>query len=227
MPANEILFAGDPHGDFDPIIEAVQADPPAAVVILGDMGAERPLDEVLASVQQRAPVYWIIGNHDSDREVYYDALVASGLADSCLDGRIVTIGGARIAGLGGVFRGKVWRPGGAEHYHTRAEWLRFNPRTAYWRGGLPLKHRSSIFPEDFDALRDERADVLVTHEAPGCHSHGFVAFDNLARRLGARFLLHGHIHEHYTATLDCGITVQGVGLARIVRLPISSLTGAT
>ena len=34
-----------------------------------------------------------------------------------------------------------------------------------WRDGLPRKHRSSIFPEDYFRLESLHADILVTHEA--------------------------------------------------------------
>lgn len=48
-----------------------------------------------------------------------------------------------------------------------------------WRGGLPLTHRSTIFPDDYERLLKQRADILVTHEAPSAHPHGFAAIDLL------------------------------------------------
>lgn len=36
---------------------------------------------------------------------------------------------------------------------------------------------------DYEGLKNQRADILVTHEAPSAHRHGF-AIDDLARRLG-------------------------------------------
>ncbi|MGZ5802336.1 MAG: metallophosphoesterase family protein, partial [Burkholderiaceae bacterium] len=50
----------------------------------------------------------IPGNHDTDETRHYDHLFGSTLADRNLHGRIETIAGVRIAGLGGVFRTKVW-----------------------------------------------------------------------------------------------------------------------
>ena len=42
-------------------------------------------------------------------------------------------------------------------------------------GGLPLRRRDAIFPEDLTALGRLRADVLVTHEAPSSHRYGLSA----------------------------------------------------
>jgi hypothetical protein len=94
------------------------------------------------------------------------------------------IDGLRIAGLGGIFRGQVWAPPG-EWLHERPE--DFAARCGkgnLWRGGLPRKHRSSIFPADYFGLVGQRADILVTHEAPSSHPHGFDAIDELGRSLG-------------------------------------------
>lgn len=33
--------------------------------------------------------------------------------------------------------------------------------------------QTAIFPDTYNRLADLEADVLVTHEAPGCHRHGF------------------------------------------------------
>jgi len=59
------------------------------------------------------------------------------------------------------------------------------------------KHRSSIFPEDFDLFKSQKADVLVCHEAPGAHPHGFAIIDELADSLGAKQIIHGHHHEPF------------------------------
>ena len=60
-----------------------------------------------------------------------------------------------------------------------------------------------------------RLDVLVTHEAPICgHEHGFFALDELARRTGARLLVHGHHHRSYCRTVG-GLTVRGLAKAEV------------
>ena len=74
---------------------------------------------------------------------------------------------------------------------------------------------SSIYPADYEHLCTEQADILVTHEAPGYHPHGFEALDRLAKKLGVRMAVHGHQHD----TLDSsarwaqqGFQSFGVGL---------------
>ena len=98
------------------------------------------------------------------------------------------IGGVRVAGLPGVFKPRVWYPRADEashrieppRFHTRAAFLRALPPDEHWRGGLPLWHRDTIFPEDVERLRAERFDVLVTHEAPSLHPNGYAVIDRLA-----------------------------------------------
>lgn len=213
-----IFVAGDPHGRFDQIIEAAQVYLPAAIVLLGDMEAQAPLDEILAPVLKLCSLWWIPGNHDTDSERSYDHLFGSALADRNLHGRVVEIAGIRVAGLGGVFREKIWAPPAKAEFSSAEDFMRRGGRGNRWRGGLPLKHRSTIFPEEYQRLGRQRADVLVTHEAPSCHRNGFPALDELAGSLGPRKLFHGHHHETYQATLAGGTKVIGVGLAEIVDL---------
>ena len=78
---------------------------------------------------------------------------------------------------------------------------------------VPLFHRDTIFPEDFDALAALRCDILVTHEAPSSHPHGFAAIDALAETCGACLIVHGHHHQSYEAILPNGIKVRGLGLS--------------
>ena len=104
-----ILFCGDPHGNFDHIAWAVCAFQPKAIVLLGDIEAQRPLHFTLDCILRQTDVWWIPGNHDTDNEENYDNLFGSELSDRNLHGRVIEIDGVRIAGLGGVFRGQVWR----------------------------------------------------------------------------------------------------------------------
>jgi hypothetical protein len=193
---NRIFFCGDPHGRFEHIIEAVHAYRPAAIVLLGDVQAQEPLESALQAILDRTEVWWIPGNHDTDSDANYDNLFESALADRNLHGRVVEIAGVRIAGLGGIFRGQVWPAPGHPRYPSAEAFLAQCGKGNRWRGGLPRKHRSSIFPDDYDALLQEKADVLVTHEAPSCHPHGFQVIDDLAARLGVQKAYHGHHHEH-------------------------------
>lgn len=197
-----ILFCGDPHGRLEHIIEAVHAHCPAAVVLLGDVQAREPLEVTLRPIVDRTEVWWIHGNHDTDSDVDYDNLFGSSLADRNLHGRVVEIAGVRIAGLGGIFRRQVWHPPGLPRYPSAEIFLAQCGKGNRWRGGLPRKHRSSIFPNQYGALLQEKADVLVTHEAPSCHPHGFQAVDDLAASLGVVAAYHGHHHENIEYNAD-------------------------
>lgn len=210
-----IFFVGDPHGCFVDIVQVIAARRPAAVILLGDQTCEEPLDDALRSVSDETAVWWIHGNHDCDAERWHDHLFESGLADRNLNGRVVEIGGLRIAGLGGVFRGRYWHPDFDMRWSARDEYLRRSGKGNRWRGGLPLKARCAIWREDYDRLARLRADILVTHEAPGCHPYGFSAIDDLARAMRVSRVYHGHHHRDYQDELDGGIRVRGVGLAGI------------
>ncbi len=132
----------------------------------------------------------------------FDHLVTD-FPEGDIGGRVIEVGGLRIAGLGGVFKPRIWYPRADEpggrieppSFNTRREFLDSLPLREHWRGGLPLWHRDSIFPEDFAQLAQHRFDVLVTHEAPSCHRHGFAAIDRLAEVAAARLIVHGHHHE--------------------------------
>lgn len=188
-----IFFIGDIHGKFARVVSRIEELRPSAVVFLGDLQATRPLHVELERVCAMTDVWWIAGNHDTDSESDYDNLFASRLADRNLDGRVVEVAGRRIAGLGGVFRSRVWEPGHEPIYASSASYLKKN-RDA-WRGGLPLMHRSTIFPSVFDSLSKQRADVLVSHEAPSCHPHGFEAINILALEMNVASAFHGHHHD--------------------------------
>ncbi len=217
-----ILFAGDPHGVYEPILRACATLPPGCLVLLGDMDLDKqPLRAVLAPVFATGwRVHWIMGNHDADTEARYDNL-AGDHPEGDIGGQVVEVAGVRIAGLGGVFKPRVWSPATASEpaetdppqYATRdAFFAALRPGEA-WRGGLPLWHRDTIFPEDFAALAAQRFDVLVTHEAPGSYKHGIPAIGDLAAASGARLIVHGHHHQSYAASLANGIAVRGLRVA--------------
>lgn len=221
MPINPpILFAGDPHRNFSPILRACLGLPPGTLILLGDCDCPAPLPAILApAIEAGWDVRWILGNHDTETEAAFDNLVGAHPSGD-LGLRVTAIGGVRIAGLPGVFRPRVWNPqDGGPRFHSRAAFqASLRPEEA-WRGGLPLWHRDTIFPEDFARLSAERFDILVTHEAPTTHPHGFAVIDDLARSAGARLIVHGHHHLSYTAVLDGGIAVRGLGMAEPWLMP--------
>ena len=128
-------------------------------------------------------------------EADHDNLFESSLAHRNLHGRVVEIGGFRVAGLGGVFRESIWAPPLEPAFGSAKDRLKVIRPGERWRGGMPLRHRSSIFPDEVDRLARQRADVLVTHEAPGGHPLGWKALDHLASAMGAQVLVHGHLHQ--------------------------------
>lgn len=198
-----VLYCGDPHGRFRHIIEAADRTRATAVVLLGDLEPQRPLHVELAPlVEQGMPVWYIHGNHDADSDELWMRVWGSELAECNVHGRVVTLpNGQRLAGLGGVFRESVWYPsasaarGGAPAFRTMEEHARSTPTQDRWRGGPSRKHWGTIYPEVVDRLADMRADILVTHEAPGYHPNGFALLDTLAQSMGAKLLVHGHQHD--------------------------------
>lgn len=214
----EIFFCGDPHGEFSQILSAARDYKPAAMVILGDLQPSKPLEEVLAEAMAFTEIWWIPGNHDTDSDAIYDNLWKSPLAAHNLHGRVGNVKGVRIAGFGGVFRGQIWMPDGKPNYASVGAFLHRVGKNNTWRGGLPRRHRSSIFPSVYENLSRQHADILVTHEAPSCHRKGFAAIDRLAMDLHVKWLFHGHQHESISYGKYSGIQVCSVGLRGIVNL---------
>ena len=216
-----ILFAGDPHGNFAPIIRACLAREAGTLILVGDCDCPAPLPVLLAPVFAAGwQVHWILGNHDTETEAAFDNL-AGAWPQGDIGLRVVTIDGMRIAGLPGEFKPRVWYPRpdpvskqtDPPQFRTRAAFLAALRPEEHWRGGLPLWHRDTVFPEDIERLAGERFDVLVSHEAPSSHRHGFAVIDRLAEAGGARLIVHGHHHEPYAAVLPNGVRVRGLGLA--------------
>jgi len=119
---NRILFAGDPHGNFKPLISAVLKYQPTAVILLGDYDLEAPLDSCLQEIIELTKIWWIAGNHDFESPEKHNNLFNSALADKNLHLKVTEIAGLRVVGLGGIFLGRVWYPPqqpkwqGKEHY---------------------------------------------------------------------------------------------------------------
>lgn len=213
MTKTEIFFCGDPHGVFDHIISAVREYRPAAVILLGDQQCERPLDVELDAILGKTEIYYIPGNHDSDDEQVFDNLNASIFQN--LHGRVIEIAGVRIAGVGGIFRGKAWNPDIDPDFdpnRTPAAFMKTLGKVNLWRGGLPLRHRTTIFPSDLHTLSKQTADVLVTHEAPGMHPAGFQALTKLATAMGVTRAFHGHHHRDivYGDGIWIGVGIMGI-----------------
>ncbi|MBQ1365529.1 MAG: metallophosphoesterase [Clostridia bacterium] len=136
-----------------------------------------------------APVIYVHGNHDD----IYEKKPPEGCL--CADGKILLIGGVRILGLGGSFR---YRPDCVNMYtepemQSRILNLRRKLRAT---GGF---------------------DILLTH-APirgvGDEDHpshrGFECFGPLLDRYRPAVMVHGHMHQAYTAFFQRERTYNGV-----------------
>jgi len=212
-----ILFVGDPHGDFDPVISAVKKYQPEAVILLGDYDLKKPLQDYIQEIIGKTKIWWIPGNHDFDPPEHHHNLFTSQLADQNLHLNVVEIAGLRIAGLGGIFLGRVWYPPYSPKWRSKKHFLQISSLHNE-SSELSLKYQSAIWHDEWAQLKKLKADILVTHEAPKSHKHGFIAIDQLAEAMGVKQVFHGHLHEHYKATIRKGIQVVGVRNAKVVDL---------
>jgi predicted phosphodiesterase len=234
-PNGNIFFCGDLHGNFHGLISAVMLYRPEAIVLLGDIMGDDPeksLDEELLEIIDLTQIYWIAGNHDTDTINAYKLLFQSRLSGGNLHGRVVEVAGRRIGGLHGVFRGKIWRPEGSPVFGSYCDYikhaelkrparLRHGDESNDYYLGEDLKHKSSIFPDDYDALAVMKADVLITHEAGGYHPQGFMALTELAQKMGVTHAFHGHQHDrldYSKSGINLGFAPHGVGLRGITEL---------
>ena len=222
-----VLFYGDPHSKWVPLLDAVADNAPHSVIILGDLIENKNDTQAFADTRAALnsmldagiDVRIISGNHDVDSDAVYD-LVFHEFGHLVFDGDIITVGphNLRIAGLGGVFKGKVWYPQTSDHavYYSPDDLLADTPNSSRFRGGIPRKQRVSIFPSVVDQLSQQSADILVTHEAPSTHASGFSVIDDLAVSMGAKLIVYGH---HHTVAETClsaqPIAVRGLGQADV------------
>lgn len=220
-----ILFYGDPHGQWEPLLDALDTSV-RSIIILGDLAEAKhhphQVDEVRRVLKELSArgIDWhtISGNHDSDTAEICD-LVYRDLGDRLLDGRVVHVGkpNIAIAGLGGVVSGRIWDGVNKAAADSPEALLAITPRQEHHRGGLPFKKRRTIFPSTVRELSGQKADVLISHEAPSCHPHGFAFINELAEAMGARLIVHGHHHAAYEDQLENGVLVRGLGLAEVWR----------
>lgn len=54
--------------------------------------------------------------------------------------------------------------------------------------------------------------MLICHQPPTNHYHGFKDIDRLAELLGLKMVIHGYHHVYYEDTLDNGIKLVGLGI---------------
>lgn len=211
---NNILFCGDPHGCFNNIISAVFKYRPKAIVLLGDYNLEVPLEQYLQTIIGMTKIYWIPGNHDFDSVSEYENLYHSALSYNSIHMKVIEIDGLRIAGLGSIFCGRIWMPGDIPKWIDKRHYMQHQPSNVK---KIPLHLDNAIWHHEFEKMKNLRADILVTHEAPSCHRHGFKVIDELAEAIGAKKIFHGHHHRYYQDSVN-GIAVTGVKIAGVCDL---------
>jgi predicted phosphodiesterase len=221
---NKILFAGDPHGNFKPLIEAAHKYQPEAFILLGDCDLDMPLESCLEDIAGVTEIWWIAGNHDFESPGKYNNLFNSAFSDRDLHLKVTEIAGLRVAGLGGIFLGRVWYPPQQPKWLGKQQYLHHqsvNTRDS----DMPLKYKSAIWHDEFEALKALKADILVSHEAPGSHRHGFKVIGELAVAMGVKNIFHGHLHENYASIINNNIKVCGVADSAVADLLGNTLNG--
>jgi predicted phosphodiesterase len=199
-----LWFLGDVHGHFEHIGRALQANAkragavPSWLVLLGDVDLEdQPLWQKLQPLREDWPAVnyaFIHGNHDADTNEKWAFLHDRGPA-LLLHGQVLNLEGVRVAGLGGNFQGRVWTPPSEPLLQKKQAAM--NRGRYQQRAGQQAspKFHAAIYPDDVDQLSKRRADILVTHEAPSCHHHGWAVLDQLARDMQVVRTFHGHTHD--------------------------------
>lgn len=190
-----IFFAGDPHSNFSHLAPVLKKFDRPALIILGDLNISS--DQILQDLIEICDVWFIHGNHDSKSIEVYKTIWGEKWKARNLHGRVQEIQGKRFAGLGGVFRGQIWMPPNKPLFFDPIHYCQYCQQEELWEGGLPLRHRTSIFPSDIEQLELLQADVLICHEAPKPHPLGFEVINQLATKMGVEKIIHGHHHENY------------------------------
>ena len=110
----------------------------------------------------------------------------------------------------------MWLPPGDPPITSAKEYLRVAGKGNRWRGGLPLRHRSTIFPDDYVQTFAASADVLVSMRRLA-NPQGNEAIDLLAVAMGASRIYHGHTHDSLPYN-NAEVQIFGVGLRGITDL---------
>lgn len=199
-----IWFVGDVHGEFRYLAQTLLQTEmrPRWIAFVGDIDIDhRPFRKILEPLRRFDPrlgIAFIHGNHDADSHQHWEMLHDAGEA-VVLHGLVANLSGVWVAGLGGHFLEQIWMPPASPAFASKQAAM--SRGVFQYRGGQRSspEYHAAIYPNDLDRLAAERADILVTHEAPSCHPRGFEILDDLARRLGVVRSFHGHHHDDLTA----------------------------
>ena len=125
-----------------------------------------------------APILYVHGNHDTG----YDTNPPEGC--ECVDDEIVVFNGVRILGLGGSMR---YRPNQPYMFNEKEMARRVRKLRRKLR-----KHKG------FDILL-AHAPALGVGDMEDLPHRGFQVFLDLMDRYKPRYLVHGHVHQEYSA----------------------------
>lgn len=200
---------GDIHGDFA-AVRAIQSWHPDVTLWLcvGDVADDAGQYEPLP-----APVHFIKGNNDG-----YDAIAGGALPDNLHfieNGRLIMVGGLRVAGLGGTFA-PTW-------YDTPAHDLP-HPVKATAKATAQADRRRHFVREDVEACTAlTGVDVFLTHEAARPYfvggrdgrrgmDAGKTPINEVLTAMQPRLHLFGH-HHRFTEQARQGVRSVGLDLA--------------
>ena len=143
---------GDIHGDFATVRRIIHRHPVVPFwLCVGDVadadGAYEPVG---------APIYWIKGNNEN-----FDAIAADDLPSDLhhiTNGSATTVGGLKVAGLGGTFAPTMFELAPADLPHPKKGTAKAT--------ALADRRRHFVRVEVESCKRLRGVDVLLTHEAP-------------------------------------------------------------
>ena len=193
---------GDIHGDFASARRVMTQHPDVPFwLCVGDVADALGRYEAMA-----APLYWIKGNNEN-----FDAIAAGDFPANlhCLpNGRLETINGIHVAGLGGTLA-PTW-------YDTPAADLP-HPRKGSARATELADKRRHFVREEVEACKAMRGvDVFLSHEAPrpfkiGGFEAGKAAVNEVLAAMKPRLHLFGH-HHRFSEQEHAGVRSVGLDL---------------
>ena len=193
---------GDIHGDFASARRVMAQHPDVPFwLCVGDVADPQGRYEAMA-----APLYWIKGNNEN-----FDAIAAGDFPanlHSLPNGRLETINGIRVAGLGGTFA-PTW-------YDTPAADLPHPKKGSAKATELADKRRHFVREEVEACKAMPGVDVFLSHEAPrpfkvGRFEAGKVPVSEVLAAMKPRLHLFGH-HHRFSEQEHAGVRSVGLDL---------------
>ena len=149
------------------------------------------------------PLYYVPGNHDPEYNAEHSLSYAEG--GSNLDLKTASVKGILVAGLGGSIR---YRPDGVNQYTQEQAFFR-----AY-RLLLNVVINQTRFGRKLDVLISHSPPFEIHDDDTQAHQ-GLKALNFLIRRLGPRYLFHGHTHFFRHNLEECVTQVGGTTIMNI------------